>query len=304
VLGVTLLGFILIHLAPGDPIRFFAGDATTLPAAEIERLRGLYGLDEPLPLQYLAWLGHLIQLDLGTSFISHQRVALLIAERLPATLLLGLTALAIGVVVGVGAGLAPALRPGGILDSATRILAVLGNAVPTFWSGLVFILLFAVDWRLFPSGGIATIGRTGLDPLDRLWHLIPPALVLSLHTIAEISRFVRTQALEAVAQDYVRTARGKGLSERAVTTGHVLRNTLIPVVTVVGGSLPTIFGGAIVVESVFSWPGMGRLAVEAAFALDYPLLMGILLILAVLVVIGNLLSDVAYGAVDPRIRLA
>jgi peptide/nickel transport system permease protein len=197
----------------------------------------------------------------------------------------------------------PALRPGGLADGVTRVIAVLGNAVPEFWFGLVFILYLAVDLRVFPSGGITTIGRSGFDPFDRLWHLIPPALVLSLHTIAEISRFVRTQALEVLGQDYVRTARAKGLPERVITMRHVLRNTLMPVVTVLGGSIPTLFGGAVVVESVFSWPGMGRLSVEAAFALDYPVLMGLLLFLSVLVVVGNLLSDLAYGLVDPRIRL-
>ncbi|HLQ04948.1 MAG TPA: ABC transporter permease [Verrucomicrobiae bacterium] len=210
----------------------------------------------------------------------------------------------LGLALGIAAGLLGALRSGGIVDGLTRVIAVLGNAVPAFWLGLLFILFFAVDLHLFPSGGLATIGRSAFDPLDRLWHLVPPALVLSLHTIAEVSRFVRTQALEVVGRDYVRTARAKGLRERTVVTRHVLRNVLIPVVTVVGGSVPTLFGGAVIVESVFSWPGTGRLAVEAAFALDYPVLMGLLLLLSVLVVIGNLLSDLAYGVVDPRLRLA
>ena len=257
-----------------------------------------------MPIQYLDWLGQVLSLNFGTSFISHQRVIALILERLPATLALSLTALVFGVVFGVLAGLLPALRPGGVTDALTRVIAVVGNAVPAFWFGLLFILLFAVDWRIFPSSGIATIGRTGFDPLDRIWHLVPPAFVLSLHTVAEISRFVRTQALEVTAQEYVRTARAKGLPERTVTTRHVLRNVLMPVVTVLGGALPTLFGGAVVVESVFSWPGMGRLAVEAAFALDYPVLMGLLLLLSVLVVVGNLISDLAYGIVDPRIKLA
>ncbi len=272
-----MLGFLLMHLAPGDPIRFFAGDAGGLSSDEVERIRGLYGLDQPLPIQYLSWLAHLATFDFGTSYISHRPVLSLILERLPATLTLTLTALVFGTIVGVLAGLFPALRPGGIADGITRVVAVLGNAVPAFWFGLLFILLFAVDLRIFPSGGVATIGRAGFDPLDRIWHLIPPAFVLSLHGIAEISRFVRTQTLEVIGQDYVRTARAKGLSAGV---------------------------GAVVVESVFSWPGMGRMAVDAAFALDYPVLMGLLLVLALMVSIGNLLSDLLYGIVDPRIKLA
>ena len=302
--GATLIGFVLIHVAPGDPIRFFAGDAGTLSADDVARLRAQYGLDQPVLVQYLVWLGRLVQLDFGTSFISHQRVGALITERLPATLLLGTTALVLGLVLGIAAGLLGGLRPGGVVDALTRVIAVLGNAVPAFWFGLLFVLFFAVDLHVFPSGGIATIGRSSFDPLDRLWHLVPPALVLSLHTIAEVSRFVRTQALDVVNREYVRTARAKGLRERTVVTRHVLRNVLIPVVTVVGGSVPTLFGGAVIVESVFSWPGIGRLAVEAAFALDYPVLMGLLVLLSALVVVGNLLSDLAYGVVDPRLRLS
>jgi len=299
-----VLGFLLMHLAPGDPIRFFAGDAGGLSSDEVERIRGLYGLDQPLPIQYLSWLVHLASFDFGTSYISHRPVLSLILERLPATLTLTLTALVFGTIVGALAGLFPALRPGGIADGIVRVVAVLGNAVPAFWFGLLFILLFAVDLRIFPSGGVATIGRAGFDPLDRIWHLIPPAFVLSLHGIAEISRFVRTQTLEVIGQDYVRTARAKGLSAGVVTRRHILRNALLPVVTIIGGSIPTLFAGAVVVESVFSWPGMGRMAVDAAFALDYPVLMGLLLVLAIMVSIGNLLSDLLYGIVDPRIKLA
>ncbi len=251
----------------------------------------------------VSWLEHLARLDLGTSYTSHRPVLSLILERLPATLTLTVTALIFGTIVGVLAGLFPALRPGGLADGIARILAVLGNAVPAFWFGLLFILLFAVDWRIFPSGGVSTVGRAGFDPLDRVWHLVPPAFVLSLHGIAETSRFVRTQTLEVIRQDYVRTAQAKGLSTGVITRRHVLRNALLPVVTILGGSIPTLFAGAVVVESVFSWPGMGRMAVDAAFALDYPVLMGLLVVLAVMVSIGNLLSDLAYGIVDPRIKL-
>jgi peptide/nickel transport system permease protein len=196
------------------------------------------------------------------------------------------------------------LRRGGAFDTITRVIAVLGHAVPTFWFGLVFILLFAVTWRIFPSGNIATLGSDQLDFGDRLWHLFPPAFVLSLGTLATISRFARTQTLEVVGHDFVRTARAKGVPERTVTMRHILRNSLIPVVTILGGNLPNLFGGSVVIESVFSWPGLGRLAVDSAFSRDYPMLMGLLLMLATLVALGSLMTDLAYGAIDPRIKLS
>jgi peptide/nickel transport system permease protein len=302
--GATLLGFALIHVAPGDPIQFYAAQSGGMTAEDIERLRHLYGLDLPLVVQYLNWLGQLVRLDLGVSFSSHQPVFQAITSRIPATLTLTVTALTMSTVLGVTIGVIAGLQRGGPFDTLTRFLAVIGHAVPTFWFGLVFILLFAVTWRIFPSGNIASLGAADFDPLDRLWHLFPPAFVLSLGGLATISRFARTQTLEVISQDYIRTARAKGVSERSVTLRHVLRNSLIPVVTILGGHLPNLFGGSVVIESVFSWPGVGRMAVDAAFSRDYPILMGLLLMLATLVALGNLLSDLAYGVVDPRIKLS
>jgi peptide/nickel transport system permease protein len=303
-LGATILGFALIHLAPGDPIQFYAAQSGGMTNEDIDRLRHLYGLDQPLVLQYVTWLAQLIRLDLGVSFASHQPVLQSIVSRIPATLTLTVTALTISVIVGVSIGVIAGLQRGGPFDTITRLLAVIGHAVPTFWFGLVFILLFAVNWRIFPSGNIASLGAAEFDLGDRVWHLIPPALVLALNNIATLSRFARTQTLEVIGQDYIRTARAKGLADRAVTLGHVLRNSLIPVVTILGGSLPNLFGGSVVIESVFSWPGIGRMAVDAAFSRDYPILMGLLLMLATLVTLGNLLTDMAYGVIDPRIKLS
>jgi peptide/nickel transport system permease protein len=303
-LGATILGFALIHLAPGDPIQFYAAQSGGMTNEDIERLRHLYGLDQPLVFQYFNWLSQLVRLDLGVSFGSHQPVLQSIASRIPATLTLTVTALTMSVIVGVSIGVIAGLQRGGPFDTVTRLLAVIGHAVPTFWFGMVFILVFAVNWRIFPSGNIASLGAADFDLGDRLWHLFPPALVLSLNNIATLSRFARTQTLEVIGQDYIRTARAKGLAERAVTMGHVLRNSLIPVVTILGGSLPNLFGGSVVIESVFSWPGIGRMAVDAAFARDYPILMGLLLMLATLVALGNLLTDLAYGVIDPRIKLS
>jgi peptide/nickel transport system permease protein len=303
-LGATILGFALIHLAPGDPIQFYAAQSGGMTNEDIDRLRHLYGLDQPLVFQYVNWLAQLVRLDLGVSFGSHQPVLQSIVNRVPATLTLTVTALVMSTVLGVTIGILAGLKRGGIFDSVTRLLAVIGHAVPTFWFGLVFILIFAVSWRIFPSGNIASLGAADFDLGDRLWHLFPPALVLSLNHIATLSRFARTQTLEVIGQDYIRTARAKGLAERRVTLGHVLRNSLIPVVTILGGSLPNLFGGSVVVESVFSWPGIGRMAVDAAFSRDYPILMGLLLMLATLVAVGNLLTDLAYGVIDPRIKLS
>jgi len=303
-LGATVLGFALIHLAPGDPIQFYAAQSGGMTNEDIDRLRHLYGLDQPLVLQYVNWLAQLVRLDLGVSFGSHQPVLQSIVSRIPATLTLTVTALVMSTLLGVGIGVLAGLKRGGALDTLTRLLAVIGHAVPTFWFGLVFILVFAVNWRIFPSGNIASLGAADFDLGDRLWHLFPPALVLSLSGLATISRFARTQTLEVIGQDYIRTARAKGVSERAITLRHVLRNSLIPVVTILGGSLPGLFGGSVVVESVFSWPGIGRMAVDAAFSRDYPILMGLLLMLAMLVTVGNLLTDLAYGVIDPRIKLS
>src|SRR5215831_12998377 len=249
--GATLLGFALIHLAPGDPIQFYAAQSGGMTNEDIERLRHLYGLDQPLVLQYVNWLAQIIRLDFGVSFSSHQPVMEVIVSRLPATLTLTVTALVISLSLGVSIGVMAGLQRGGVFDSVTRLVAVIGHAIPTFWFGLVFILVFAVNWRIFPSGNIASLGAAEFDPMDRLWHLLPPALVLALSQIATLSRFARTETLEVVNQDYVRTARAKGLAERRVTLRHVLRNSLIPVITIVGGSLPALFGGSVVVETVF-----------------------------------------------------
>ncbi len=302
-LGITLLSFAIYHLAPGDPVRLFTFGVPNMTPEDVARLRHQYGLDQPLYLQYLNWLLQIAQLNFGNSFITHQPVLEMIGQHAPATLTLAGTALLLGLLVGTAIGTYSALKRGSVADGLFRIVAVIGSAVPAFWLGLVFILLFSVQWRLFPAGGMYTLGSHGFDLGDRLRHLFPPALILSLGTIAGTSRIVRSQTLETLSQDYVRTARAKGLSERVVVLGHVLRNSLLPVVTNIGGSLPFLLGGAVLVEQIFSWPGMGRMGFDAVLSRDYPVLMGLLVILSALVVLGNLLSDLLYVLVDPRIKL-
>lgn len=301
-LGVTVIAYAVIRLAPGDPLAVFE-DSRGVTAEQLAALRTAYGFDRPLPLQYLDWLGRAVQLDFGRSFQTHLPARDLILERVPATLQLSLTALLIGLGVGIPAGLWAAVHRGRWPDQVLRVFAVVGDAVPHFWLGLLAIVIFGVNLRWLPTGGIVTLGADAWDLGDRLKHLLMPALVLATGSLAVFARFMRTEFLEVLGQDYVRTARAKGLREGAVLLGHGLRNALIPVITVLGGSLPGLLGGAATTEYVFSWPGMGRLAVDAAFARDYPVVMGLVLVAAALIILGNLISDVLYGVADPRIRL-
>jgi peptide/nickel transport system permease protein len=301
-LGITVIAYAVIRLAPGDPLSVFE-DARGTTAEQMAALRVAYGFDRPLPVQYLEWLGRAVQLDFGRSFQTHLPARDLIMERIPATLQLTLSAILIGLFVGAPAGLWSAVHRGGWPDQVVRVFAVVGDAVPHFWLGLLSIALFAVQLRWLPAGGILTLGADQLDIGDRLRHLLLPALVLATGFLAVFARFMRTEVLEVLGQDYIRTARAKGLREVAVLYGHALRNALIPVITVLGGSLPALLAGAATTEFVFSWPGMGRLAVDAAFARDYPVVMGLVLVAGALIIVGNIISDVLYGMVDPRIRL-
>ncbi len=300
-LGITVIAFALIHLAPGDPLARF--EDPNVSQATLDQLRANLGLDQPLPVQYLIWLRRLLTLDLGHSFVTKEPVLRMIAERVPATLELSLAAIALGLLFGVTAGVLAAVRRGTLLDAAVRFFAVIGNAVPHFWLGLVCIIIFAVNLHWLPSGGMRSIRSEDAGLLDHLWHLFLPAVITSTGWVAVFSRYVRTEVLEVVRQDYIRTAHAKGLAQRTVFFVHALRNALIPLITVLGGSLPSLLSGAAISEYVFSWPGMGRMAVDAVFARDYPVTMGLLLMSSFLIVLGNLLSDIAYGWIDPRIRL-
>jgi peptide/nickel transport system permease protein len=301
-LGITIIAYTIIRLAPGDPLSLFE-DARGITSEQLAEIRKSYGFDRPLPLQYVDWLGRAARLDFGRSFQTHLPARDLIMERVPATLQLTVVGLLLGLVVGIPAGLWAAINRGRWPDQVVRVFAVAGDAVPNFWFGLVAIIVFAVGLRWLPAGGIVSLGADPWDLGDRLKHLILPAIVLATAPLAIFSRYMRTEVLEVISQDYIRTARAKGLRERAVLYAHALRNALIPVITVLGGSLPGLLAGAATTEYVFSWPGMGRLAVDAAFARDYPVVMGLVLVAACLIILGNLISDVLYGVVDPRIRL-
>jgi peptide/nickel transport system permease protein len=301
--GITVVSFGLIRLAPGDPVTLLGFGSADLTAEDLAAVRLAYGLDQPLPVQYLSWLGHLVAGDFGQSRLYHRPVLQMIASALPNTLLLASLAVCVALLVGIPLGVLAARYRGTILDEAIRILAVAGHAVPNFWLGLLFILVFGVDLRLFPVGGMLTVGARETDLADRARHLVGPVFALSLAGIANYSRYMRTETLEALGQDFVRTARAKGLRERQVVSVHALRNALLPLITALGSLVVSFVSGALVIEQVFAWPGMGRMSLEAARAKDYPIIMGVVVISGAVVLLAFILRDLAYAVADPRIRI-
>ena len=301
-LGISIITFVIVHLAPGDPIRLvtFGSRATN---EDIEALRHVYGLDQPLPVQYLNWMWKILHLDFGQSFIYHVDAAQLFVQYIPNTLQLALVALILQLSIGVPLGVMAALKRGTWVDGAIRVFGVVGHAVPAFWLGLVLILFFAVQLRWLPSQGLLTVGKDVWDIPDRVRHMLLPAFVLSLTGIANYSRLLRTETLEVLGQDFVRTAHAKGLRERTVMFVHALRNALIPVVTALGGILAGLIGGALVIETVFSWPGIGRFTFQEAIAKDYPVIQAAVIIASLLLVISYIIRDIAYAVVDPRIAV-
>jgi peptide/nickel transport system permease protein len=298
--GITVLTFVLLHVAPGDPVSLsLASDATV---DDLQATRHAYGLDQPLPLQYLAWLSHVASGDFGQSIAYRRPIADLLGGAVPNTLQLASIALVISLGVGVPLGLLAARRQGTVLDQGVRVLAVAGHAVPGFCFGLLFIMLFSVQARWLPVGGAQSVGADAWDLTDRLRHLIGPVIALSLAGIASLSRLTRAEALEVLGQDYMRTARAKGLSNTRTLYSHALGNALLPVITFTGEAMATLISGAIVIEQVFAWPGMGRLAFDAARARDYPLIMAIVMLSSCLLLVSYLARDIAYDLADPRLQ--
>ena len=304
-IGITILVFALVHAAPGSPLAQFEFNPNIEPE-DIARIRANLGLDRPLYEQYLRWVGGMLRGDFGISMITGRPVIERISERLGNTLILSVAALILALVISIPVGVYSAVRRGKPFDHIATDVSTAGQAIPAFWLGLVCILLFAVefkDWGLpsFPSGGIISTGKP-FSLGDMLWHLVLPSFVLALGFIAQWTRYIRSSMLEALGQDYVRTAQAKGLNDHVVIFGHALRNGLIPFVTLIGLALPLLFSGALIIEVIFSWPGIGRLAYDAATERDYTTIMGLVTITAAIVIIGNLIADIAYGILDPRIR--
>jgi len=305
--AVIVLSFFLIHAVPGDAATVMAGQAGYADEAYMKNLRAEYGLDQPLPVQLWAYVDRVAHGDLGTSFVRREKVLSIIMERLPNSLLLDAFALLAAAAGGITLGAMAARRPGSAGDSAVTTLAMLFYAVPQFWLGMMMVLVFAVWLNWLPPFGIETMGAdyTGLARIaDVGQHIILPGVTLALYFLAFYARLTRTAMIEVSTLDFVKTARAKGISERQVQRRHILRNALIPLVTYAGLQASILVGGSVLVENVFSWPGIGTLAYQAVQARDNPLLLGIFIVSSVLVCLFNLFTDIAYSLVDPRVELS
>ena len=308
-LGITIICFVVMHLAPGSPTDL---QTQMNPRASIEmkqRLMAMYDLDKPLPQQYLLWLKKIAFFDLGTSFsVDRRPVAKKILERLPITILLNVLSLSIIMIIAIPIGVLSAVHRNSLFDKIAGIAVFVGFAVPTFWLALLLMILFGIHLGWLPISGIRSLNYEYLPPGMVIWdlikHLILPVLLSAFGGLAGLSRYMRANMLEVIRQDYILTARAKGLPERSVIYRHALRNALLPVITILGLSVPGLIGGSVIFETVFAIPGMGQLFYMAVMARDYPVVMGILLIGAVLTLLGNLLADVSYALADPRIRVS
>ncbi len=340
-LGITVLSYLLMSLAPGGPVRALTFGPRSTPA-QIARVAKQLGLNDPLPIQYLRWLlgddwmrwdsdgdgkadhAFLLPLtidgevqppgtskgflrgDLGTSYFERRPVTAVISERIPATLELGISSLFFGILLGVPIGIIAAVKRGGKFDNITRVIAVIFNAVPVFWLGLILILIFGSWLKILPMGGRGPIQLSGDYPpiYDRLQYLILPTFVLATGGIAVFSRYMRASMLDVIGQDYIRTAKAKGLTSRSIWFQHGARNALIPIATFLGPAMAGLLGGAPITETIFSWPGLGRIGVSSVVQQDYPVVMAVVIITSIATIIGFLLSDILYALIDPRIRFS
>ncbi len=304
-LGVIILNFTLIQLAPGTLLDVMTADQQVSDPALVERMRVLYGMDQPHVVQLLRYVWSVLTLDFGFSYRQNAPVFDVIMMHLPATVLLMLASIAVALVVGVTAGVIAAVKVNTLWDNLISLGAVFFFAAPTFWLGIMLTILFSVQLGLLPVGGMRTVGSRGgliADALDVARHLVLPALSLGLFYAAMYARIMRAAMLEVFRLDFVRTARSKGLSNRVIVIRHVLRNALLPVVTLLGIQLGTVVGGSVVVEAVFSWPGIGSLMLDSVMSRNYPMVLGVLVLSSLVVAISNVLVDLAYARLDPRIR--
>lgn len=295
---VSIISFTIIHMAPGDPVMSYV--TPKMSQTDIQNVRKNLGLDKPVPIQYVEWLKNTVKGNLGYSLIDYRPVAQEIKERLPATFLLMGTSLMLALILGISIGLISALYQNSKFDKIFSIISYIGISIPSFWFAMILIIIFAVQLNILPSIGMHSPGNSSI--LDVIKHLIMPALVLSFGSFSTISRYIRGKAIVEKNREYVRTAKAKGLSNKIIFYKHILRNILLPVVTILGMSLPDLVTGAFITETVFGWPGMGRMGVNAIFSFDYPVIMAITMISSLLLIIGNLISDLLYGLVDPRIK--
>ncbi len=295
---VSVIGFAILHLAPGGPLSQFAAGGE-MTQADLDRIAEQLGLNRPLPVQYAEWLWRMLSGDWGRSYRDQQPVLHVIASHLGATLELMLTSTLLAMVIGAWVGILGAIKRYSLFDALATVGAMVALSIPTFWFGLVVIYVFSVGLGWLPSGNRYTVGDGSF--LNQVHHLIGPCIVLALVSTAVWSRYMRSSMLDVINQDYIRTARAKGVPERQILLRHALRNALLPMITITGLHVPTLLSGALVTETVFTWPGMGRLFLDSISYRDYPVVMGILMFTAVLVLLGSLIADLLYGVADPRI---
>jgi len=306
-LGITLLSFGIMHMAPGGPAEAQMEFSAKASAEARERLRKLYGADQPVHKQYLTWLTKFVTLDFGDAFADGRKVKDKILERLPITLTINLLSLFVVLLIAIPIGIMSATHQYSALDRATTMFVFVGYSMPHFWMALLLIYVFGVQWGILPISGKESLDTTGFTAwqwlTDRAAHLVLPVFVSAIGGLAGFSRYMRNNMLEVMRQDYIRTARAKGLPENVVIYKHALRNALMPVITILGLSLPGIIGGSVIMETVFGIDGMGRLMFQAVFSRDYNVAMGVLVPAAALTMLGNFLADIGYAWADPRVRL-
>jgi len=307
VLAVVVLNFVLVHAAPGDPVETIAGASGGMSPELMAQLRTQYGLDKPLLVQLGVYLGKVFSGDLGYSYFFNVPVLSMIVAHVPATLLLVVSSVLLAFVIGTTLGVLSSRKPNGLLSQFITVLSMVGFAAPVFWTGIMLVILFASIIPIMPISGMRSIDASGggiKDALDVLHHLVLPALTLSLVYLAQYSRLSRSSMLDVLGSDFIRTARAKGLADRVVMYKHALRNALLPVVTVLGLQFGNVMAGAILVETVFNWPGLGRLAFDSVLRRDYPTILGVLLFSSIVVIVMNIVTDLAYRMIDPRIKTA
>ena len=306
IFGITLITFTVIHLAPGNPVEVQTEMSLKVTAQAKENLKKLYGLDKPLHVQYLDWITRFVKLDFGKSFVDGRNVLDKIAERIPITLTINILSMLIIFLIAIPIGILSATKQYSLFDKLSTVFVFIGFSTPTFWLALLLMILFGVNMGILPISGIQSIDVSEMGPFDRLldWirHLILPVGISAFGGIAGLSRYSRSSMLEVIRQDYIKTARAKGLNESKVIFRHAFRNALMPIVTILGLSVPGLIGGGVIFETIFAIPGMGQLFYASTMARDYPTIMGILVIGAMLTLFGNLIADISYALVDPRIR--
>lgn len=301
--GIMLVSFILLRVSPADPVKLMVPSDTEITEADKDRLRAAFGLDKPLPVQFIDFTVQAATLDFGKSFYYHRPARDMIFERIPNSIQPVVLGLLVGVFLGIPLGFIAALNRGRRTDHGIRVTSVVLNATPDFFLGLLFVLFLAIQFKWFPIGSMNVVGVDCTLCWDRAWHLVGPVLLYANAGIAFYPRLIRTEVLEVLGQDFVRTARAKGLRERVVMSGHVLRNALIPVVTNFGGILTIVFAGNVIVERVFNWPGLGRLFFDSLIQKDYPIIQASLVMGAGLLLISYILRDITYALIDPRIKV-